>query len=148
MMLAKRLFPLATFDDMQREMDCVLSALTPAIGRSYRRVRYPSVNVWEDDAAFHVEAEIPGVDLEDVDVEVLGNELVLKVRRVHASREDECEPTYHRRECAVGEFSRVVTLPDDVDREKIEATLRKGVLAITLPKAERAKARKIKVAVQ
>lgn len=142
MMLANRMFPVSTFDDLRREMDRVFQTMARSgNGRSFGAGSYPPVNVWEDGQAFHVEAEIPGVSMDDIELQVVGNELTIKGRR-----ESACEnATVHRCERASGEFGRVVTLPTDVSTEKVEAVLKDGVLSITLPKAEVAKAKKITV---
>jgi HSP20 family protein len=145
MMMTDRMFPMAVFNDFRREMDRVLGAFSPGNGRPFREGLYPPVNVWEDGEAFYLEAEIPGVDMKDIDLEVVGNELTIKGRREPVAGSEGERPTFHRRERGVGEFSRVVMLPTDVNPDKVEATLRDGVLTITLPKAERVKARKITV---
>jgi len=103
---------------------------------------FPALNVWEDGDNLFAEAELPGVASEDVDVSVVGNELTLKGRRVVSAEEG---VAYHRRERGVGEFTRVVRLPVDVNADKVEATLTNGVLTIKLPKSEAAKPRKIQV---
>lgn len=103
---------------------------------------FPSLNVWEEGDAVYAEAEVPGVKAEDLDLSVVGRELTVKGVRAAPSAP---EATYHRRERGVGEFSRTVKLPVDVDSEKVEASLIDGVLKIALPKAETAKPRKINV---
>ncbi len=102
----------------------------------------PAANLWETGEAFYVELEVPGVKSEQIELSVAGNELSLKITRSDVQSE---EVVYHRRERPVGEFTRVVRLPADVEAEQVEAELRNGVLTIKLPKAETAKLRKIKV---
>jgi HSP20 family protein len=103
---------------------------------------YPALNVWEDDDNLYAEAELPGLRMENLELQVQGNELVIKGERKNQNDEG---TTYHRRERGVGTFSRLVRLPVDVDAENVEATLRHGVLTVTLPKAAAAKPRKIEV---
>jgi HSP20 family protein len=103
---------------------------------------FPAVNVWEDEKNLYAEAEIPGIRMEDLDVSVIENELILKGERKVTADE---KATFHRRERGVGTFSRVFRLPVDIDADRVEATLRDGVLQITLPKAEAAKPRKVEV---
>lgn len=103
---------------------------------------FPSLNVWEDDANLYVEAELPGVKAEDLDVSVVGEELTLKGKRGDDAPQ---EASYHRRERGVGEFTRVLRLPVPVNPDQVQASLENGVLQLTLPKAESAKPRKIKV---
>lgn len=103
---------------------------------------FPALNVWEQGDAVVAEAEVPGVKPEDIDVEVVGNELILKGRRGGSQPEG---VSYHRRERGVGKFARTVRLPVEVDPDKVQAQLDNGVLRITLPKAETAKPHKIHV---
>lgn len=105
----------------------------------------PAVNVWERDDAVMVELEVPGVKSDQVEISVVGGELSLKIERPDPGQEG---VTFHRRERPVGSFARVLRLPTDVDADRVEAELRDGVLTISLPKAESAKPRKIKVASQ
>jgi HSP20 family protein len=112
-------------------------------GATEAAVFSPPVNVWEDADAFHVEAELPGVTPDRVEVSVTsGNELVVRgERRAEASPQG----TWHRRECGAGRFERVLALPLPVDADRVEARLQDGVLHVTLPKAEAVKPRKITV---
>ena len=106
---------------------------------------FPAVNVWEDNENLFVEAEVPGVKPEDLDVTVVGDELTLKGQR---PEEAETEGAFHRRERGVGSFTRIVRLSSEVDADRVNASLNDGVLLLTLPKAESAKPRKIKVKTQ
>jgi HSP20 family protein len=103
---------------------------------------FPPLNVWEREHDLVLEAELPGLKHEDLDIQVVGNELTLKGRRVDSATEG---AAYHRRERGTGEFVRVLRLPVEVNAEKVEASLKDGVLTITLPKAESARPRKIEV---
>jgi HSP20 family protein len=107
-----------------------------------RAESFPALNVWERDEKLFVEAELPGLTLDDIDLTVTGRELTLKGRRKAAGDE---KIAFHRRERGTGEFSRFVTLPFDVEADAVEALLRDGVLTIVLPKAERSRTRKIEV---
>jgi len=103
---------------------------------------FPTVNVWEDTDNVYAEAELPGLKLDDIELLVMGDELTIK-----GERKDVCEDevSYHRKERDAGYFNRVFRLPVGVDAEKVEATLRDGVLTVTMPKADEAKPRKIEV---
>lgn len=103
---------------------------------------FPAVNVWETDDHLHVEAELPGVRREDLEISVLGDELTLQGVRPEAVEEGE---TRHRQERGVGRFSRTLRLPVEVKAEGVEASLEAGVLRLRLPKSEAAKPRKIAV---
>ena len=104
----------------------------------------PALNVWTDDEAVLIEAEIPGLKSDQLEISVSGDELSLKVQRPDLEEEG---VTYHRRERPTGTFTRVVRLPTEVDAERVQAELRDGVLRITLPKVPAAKPRRIEVAV-
>jgi HSP20 family protein len=104
---------------------------------------FPAVNVWETDESLFVEAELPGLDKNDVEIFVTaGNQLSIKGERKEPAA---TSGTWHRRERSYGKFGRVVELPYAVDADKVDATFRNGVLTLTLPKAEEAKPRKIRV---
>lgn len=103
---------------------------------------FPAVNVWEDADNVYLEAELPGLKLDDIELFIMGDELTIKGERRHV---DEEEVAYHRKERGTGCFSRVFRLPVGVDADKVEATLRDGVLAVTMPKAAEAKPCKVEV---
>jgi HSP20 family protein len=103
----------------------------------------PAVDVRESDDAFTFTAELPGIGKEEVEITVEDSVLTLSgERRFNESDE---EKNYRRIERAYGAFSRSFTLPSAVDAERIEATFKDGLLTVTVPKAELAKARKITI---
>ncbi len=104
---------------------------------------YPLVNVREEADAFHVEAEVPGVTQEQIEVFVRhGTELTLQGERRPAGGES---GTWHYQERGAGRFHRVLTLPVPVDAGKVEAQLEHGVLRLLLPKAEAVKPHRVPV---
>jgi HSP20 family protein len=103
----------------------------------------PAVNLWEQDDAVVVEMEVPGVKKDQIDLSVVGRELTIRINRPEVVQEN---VVCHRCERPVGNFSRTLPLPSDVDADHVAANLQEGVLTITLPKAEIAKPRKITVA--
>ncbi len=105
--------------------------------------RYPAANVWQDEDDIFIEAELPGLTTDDIELTVLGNELTIKGERA-ALRPKE-GATLHRRERGAGTFSRVVHLPANVNEGKVEAAFNNGVLSVTLAKARAAKSRRIPV---
>jgi HSP20 family protein len=103
----------------------------------------PTLNVYEDEHSLYVEAELPGMELDQIDVTVTGgNELTIKGERHLPSVE---KGVWHRQERQAGQFERTITLPTAIDTDKVEAKLVHGVLTVTLPKSEAAKPRKIAV---
>jgi HSP20 family protein len=104
---------------------------------------YPALNIWEDTESCYVEAELPGVELKDLEITVVGgNQLVIKGERRPVQPE---QGVWHRRERTAGAFSRAVELPFPVNPDKVEAKLDNGVLLIKLAKHESARPRKINV---
>lgn len=141
--MSRLLDPAWPFMQLRREISQLLDGLEGNGGTA--RAGVPAVNIWEDGDNFYAEAEIPGVSQENLEVFTIGDGLTLRGKREPLAGEG---MTYHRRERGTGEFERVITLPADVDADKVEACLRNGVLKITLPKAEQAKPHKVKVSAQ
>jgi HSP20 family protein len=105
---------------------------------------FPALNVWEDGEEVHVEAELPGLDLKDMEIYVSGgNQLTLKGERKKPSLPE--KGVWHRQERSFGSFHRSLTLPFPVDADKVDARLENGVLHIRLTKHESARPRKIPV---
>jgi HSP20 family protein len=133
---------------LRDEMDRLLSDFFgPSTGAAPARLStpargFPALNVWEDGENLFAEAELPGIRNEEIDISVIGSDLTIRGRRGEQPREGRA---YHRQERGVGEFNRVLRLPYDVDANKVEATLKDGILLVKLPKAESAKPKKITV---
>jgi HSP20 family protein len=106
----------------------------------------PAVDIYETGESVVVKAELPGLTKEQVGIEVKDGVLTLKGER-KVEREVK-EENYHRVERAYGTFQRSFSLPASVDQEKIGATLKDGVLEVTLPKKEQAKPKQISVSVK
>lgn len=106
----------------------------------------PPVDIVEKDNAFFATVDLPGLKKEDIEISLDEGVLTLKgERKLEAVASDEAK-TYRRIERAYGAFSRSFTLPQGVDLAAIEASFADGVLTLTLPKSEAAKARKIAIA--
>jgi len=103
----------------------------------------PALNVSETDNAIEVRMDVPGIDAKDIDIQVVGNLLTIAGER--KEEKEEKGKTFHRVECQYGNFSRAVTLPCGVTEDKVVAEYKDGILKVTLPKSEEAKAHKIKV---
>jgi len=145
-MFANGISLLNRFEQLRRELDRALETANyplAAFGGIEPRA-FPPVNVWDAGDTLCVEAELPGVHKDDVELLAVGNELTVKGRR---GAQDEQGQTFHRRERALGEFTRTITLPVDVNPDRIEAVLENGVLTLRLPKAEAARPRRIPVKV-
>jgi HSP20 family protein len=103
----------------------------------------PPLDISETDDAIHVRAELPGIEAKDVHLEVHGDVLQISGEKKRESSDE--GDNYYRTERYWGGFQRAVTLPSSVDVDKVEATCRKGVLSVKLPKAESAKTKRIEV---
>ncbi len=103
----------------------------------------PLCDIYEEGDNIVVKAELPGLDENDIDIQVENNILTLRGER---KREKEVKSeNLFRTERSYGSFTRSFTLPVTVDTEKIRAEYKDGVLLLTMPKVEEAKPRKIKV---
>ncbi|MGB5443851.1 MAG: Hsp20/alpha crystallin family protein [Gammaproteobacteria bacterium] len=103
----------------------------------------PAVDIREEDNRYVVEADIPGVARENIDI--LLEDSVLTVNGQRSIESEDNAENYRRRERTHGSFVRQFTLPDTVNTEAISATVTDGVLEIRIPKQEKPEARKITV---
>ena len=104
---------------------------------------FPPVDVSADDEKVVVQADLPG--LKDNEVDVSLNEGVLSIKGERKHQAESKKDGYHSVERAYGSFHRAIRIPAEVDASKAKAELKDGILRVTLPKAEQAKAREIKV---
>ena len=106
----------------------------------------PPVDIYENgNQEIVLQAELPGIAREDLDVRVENNTLTLRGERKHATEVK--QEQYHRVERSYGSFSRSFSLPTRLDTEHVRADFKEGVLTITLPVKAEAKPRQIEVAV-
>jgi len=101
----------------------------------------PHVNIFETKDGYVLEAEMPGVNKDGLEVTLEDNELTLVGRRGHDAGQG--EPLFRERQLA--DFRRVFELDPAIDTAKVSARIEQGVLTLTLPKSERVKPRKITV---
>jgi len=92
----------------------------------------PQIDVKENDKEISVMAELPGMDEKDIDVSLSGDSLVLKGEKKE-EKEEKDKDCWHMERC-YGSFYRTLPLPEEIDREKANASFKKGVLRITIPK--------------
>lgn len=112
-------------------------------GTALERAVWPAIDVADNENEITVKAEVPGCKSEDIDISVHGNTLTISGEK--KQEEEKKEKGYYHFERSYGSFSRQVSLPGDVETDKIDAACSNGVLTVTLPKAEKAKAVKVKV---
>jgi len=105
--------------------------------------KFPKINMWVDAETAVVTTEIPGLATDDIDISVIGKSLTLcGSRKEEDLKEDE---SFHRRGRWSGQFSKTVELPFNVQADKVDAGFSKGILRITLPRAEAEKPKKITI---
>jgi len=124
-------------------MDWLTEGLT---GRTFREPVagvFPLMNVTEDSDNYYLRAELPGIKAEDLDISVTGDTLsIAGERKIETENEN---AKYHRSEREAGKFSRIITLPGQIDTGKVEAGSADGILTVVMPKAEIAKPKQISV---
>lgn len=157
-------------EELREEFDRLWTSLTTApplhgwgperTSGGFPAVNFPAVNIAETDDSLTIEAELPGLDVGDVEISVTGDELVLKGSRPErtgtqpaageggANGERQAGVptlTWHRRERGSGGFERRITLPVAVDASRVEARLVDGVLTVTCPKAAESQPHRVPV---
>jgi HSP20 family protein len=92
----------------------------------------PAVDFTEDDKAYHLTAELPGMTEKDIDVTMSADMLTISGQK--RDQREQKDRNYHFSERRFGSFRRTLPLPQGIDRDKVEANFRNGVLAVTMPK--------------
>ncbi|MCL2669310.1 MAG: Hsp20/alpha crystallin family protein [Syntrophaceae bacterium] len=130
--------PLREVQRLQREMNRVFSDFEHPPTQEF-----PLVNAWVGEGDVIATVELPGVDPGKVEVSIVGDTLTISgLRERVALKEGE---SYHRQERSHGRFTRTLQIPFSVEADKVDARYDKGILRITLPRAEADKPRKISV---
>ena len=106
----------------------------------------PAVDVAETDKAYEITAELPGIDEKNVEVKLANGVLTIKGEK--QDEKEEKKKDYYMRERSFGSFQRSFQVPDGVDIDKIEASFRKGILSVTLPKSAEAQKAEKKIEVK
>lgn len=133
-MLPIRFDPIREISTLQHEMDDLFKRMfgsTRQIGEGGALTAIPSVNSYIKDGVFHLEAELPGVDSDKMDVRMEGNNLVIRGERRTAHKTEDVH--YLLNESSYSAFERHMTLPAGADTEKAHATYQNGVLEVTVP---------------
>lgn len=138
--------PWTGFSSLRREMDRLFDDFGRGTGEEKGLATWnwaPAVDIYEKGEEYVVKANLPGMKKEDIKVSLHNGALTISGE---TKREQEVkEEYYYRSERAYGAFSRAIGLPSEVDPEKIKATYESGVLELRIPKAEKAKAKEIKI---
>jgi HSP20 family protein len=139
-----RTSPWREVDRLQRELSRLADEAFTA-PRISTAPSYPAMNIWTNEEGAVLTAELPGINVDDLDISVVGDTLTLKGSRTADEMPE--EGRYHRRERTEGSFSRTFQLPFQVEVDKVEAMFEKGILHLSLPRAEVDKPKKIMVKV-
>ncbi|MCX8023518.1 MAG: Hsp20/alpha crystallin family protein [Syntrophorhabdaceae bacterium] len=136
-----RFNPWAEIERLHNEMNRLLTQ-----HGLFTETEFPPVNVWGNEDKILINAELPGITPDDIEISVAGKTLNIKGKK-EAEKEGEND-SYHRRERWYGDFTRKLELPFPVDSSKVEAKFSKGVLLIVLPRLEADKPKKIAIEVK
>ena len=136
------------FKDIRKSFDLLNAMMNtvPAQGEEGALMAFvPAVNSREDDDAYYVEVDLPGIKKEDIDINIEDNILTISGER--KVKEEVEEDDYYKVESKYGKFSRSFTLPEKVDEDNIKAESKDGVLEVVIPKLkeEEKKPKKIEV---
>jgi HSP20 family protein len=150
-MLVRRVWPsrptfdsaFGDFDQVRREMLRLLDTVAGETFRDEGAGVFPPMNITQDENNFYLRAEVPGIKPNELSISAVRNRVSLAGKR-EIQRENE-RVSYHRKERAEGSFNRTVTLPTEIDAERVDARYTNGILTLTLPKAEETKPRQITV---
>ncbi|MCM8772686.1 MAG: Hsp20/alpha crystallin family protein [Candidatus Omnitrophica bacterium] len=104
------------------------------------------VDIYEDADNVVIKAEIPGMNKEDISVTLTDDTVTISGKKAEEKKIE--RENYYRKEIRTGSFSRSFTLPCAVDKEKVKATYKNGILEIILPKSEKEKEKEIKIQVE
>ncbi len=137
------------FQDLRKEIDKLFQEF---FGRSYFPERWesiewaPAMDVSETDAEVIVKADLPGVDPEEIEINLVDNVLTIKGEKKREAEEK--KENFYRIERYYGSFMRAIQLPAEVDEEKVKASYKDGVLKIILPKKASPKGKTIKIEIE
>lgn len=137
--------PFDQLNALHRRMDNLNDLLLRGAGRrGYTTAGvFPLINLTEDEDAYRVRAELPGIAADSLNIQVVGRNLTIAGERTIPAEDKAAR--YHRREREAGAFSRGIGLPGDIDPGKVTASMTDGILTVTLPKSEASKPKQITV---
>ncbi|MDQ7032524.1 MAG: Hsp20/alpha crystallin family protein [Desulfonauticus sp.] len=130
---------LATFYDLPKQFDRIFDEFLRPSVISQKRIAYPAINIYEDEDNLYVYSELPGLDINDVELTLTDGSLILK-----GERKSE-QGNYYRQERPTGIFQRIINLNIPIDADKIKAKMKNGLLEVILPKLDINKPKKIQI---
>jgi len=134
--------PFAELERMKRQMDRLMEGWGATYQKPFAGV-FPLINLTETKDCFFIRAELPGVVAGDLDIQATANSISVTGERKIPSENKEAR--WHRREREAGKFSRMISMPSEIDPNKVDASLVDGILMVVVPKAEVSKPRQISV---
>lgn len=143
MALVTTVNPMATLNSLSHWMEKELGEFTPKVRSLAAELQHPAVDILENETAFTILMELPGVTQDAIDMKIEKNVLTVKGERPRQSAGDGLH--IRRQERSDGPFERSFRLPDSVDTDAVKADLNLGVLTIALLKKEETRPRTIKV---
>ncbi len=129
----------SVFDDLFNELYSLPTSFLSKSGVDLS----PRIDISETDAAYKIEAELPGINQKEIDVKIDNNILTIKGKKEDIKEEK--EKNYHLRERYYGAFQRSISLPNNIEPEKIKASFENGVLNISVPKNDKRTPKKIEI---
>lgn len=132
--------------DIKDEFDRMMDIFRPDLHLWEGYTKVPAVDVYEDEDNVYVKAELPGLQKEDISLTIEGDTLILSGKK--SQTREEKKENYYRKEIREGAFSRSIEIPCPVDKEKVTATYKDGLLEIVLPKMPEVKRKSIKIEVK
>jgi HSP20 family protein len=136
----------ADFDRLQSDMDRLFGAnALPTSIRAMGRGAFPAVNIGSSAETVEVLALAPGIDPGTLELSIDKGLLIIAGRRESDLPQADEKRSVYARERFTGEFKRVISLPDDVDPQRVDASYRDGILRVTVQKRESSRARRIQV---
>jgi len=129
-------------DEIDRLFESPFSALSEGL-QPFMSGWSPALDLYDDKDNFVLKAEIPGMNKEDIEIQLHDGVLTLSGERKEEKKSEGGD--IHRSERFVGRFQRTLTLPSQVDVDKVNANYQDGILTVTLPKSEAAKPRQIQI---
>ena len=107
----------------------------------------PKVDIVEDDKSYKLSAELPGLELENINLDLSDGVLTLSGEK-KTEKEESKEGNYHMTERSYGYFKRSFSLPPSIEEDKIKADFKKGVLSVSMPKSEKAQKLQRKISIK
>ncbi|MBM3466273.1 MAG: Hsp20/alpha crystallin family protein [Alphaproteobacteria bacterium] len=127
------------FDDLFNELYSLPTSFLSKSGMDLS----PRIDISETDSEYKIEAELPGINQKEIDVKIDNNILTIKGKKEDVKEEK--EKNYHLRERYYGAFQRSISLPNNIEPEKIKASFENGVLNISVPKNDKRTPKKIEI---